>query len=236
MAADEYIRRLFIPDHALCLSTKSRCRTIAGMEDFLGTLLGSSARAKVLRIFALNPQVFTVAHISKRAGVSPRTAKTEIAQLERWGVIKKTKMGITLGEGEGRRTVSGKQKELMWAFDQTFKHATALSRFVHETSPVEHKQILSGLKRAGRISTIVLSGVFVGDSSRPADIVIAADSLNETKLEAAMKAIEPQLGREIRYAALTTPEFRYRLTIQDRLLRETLDFPHLVLFDKTQLL
>lgn len=145
-------------------------------------------------------------------------------------------MTITLSAGAHKRVVGGKQQDTAWAFSPQFKHAAALSRFIHEISPVEHKQILANLRRAGRVSTIVLSGSFVGDASRPADIVIAMDSLNERKLEAAMRSLEPRLGREIRYAALTTPEFRYRMTIQDRLLRDTLDFPHLVLLDKSRLL
>ena len=76
----------------------------------------------------------------------------------------------------------------------------------------------------------------MGDPSRPADLLVAADALNEGRLETAVRALEREFGREIRYAAFSAPEFRYRMTIQDKLLRDTLDFPHLVLLDKTRLL
>ena len=76
----------------------------------------------------------------------------------------------------------------------------------------------------------------MGDPTRPADIIIAVDALHESRLEKAIKTLEPQFGREIRYAAFSTPEFRYRLTVQDRLIRDTLDYPHLVLLDKARLL
>lgn len=206
------------------------------MEDFLGTFMGSAPRARVLRVFAFDPGVFTALQAAKRAGVSTKTAEAEIRELEKWGVVKRAKLSITVGKGSARKIVAGKQKEPAWVFNTAFKHAATLSKFVHETSPVQHKRIITGLRRSGRIAAVVLSGAFVGDSTRPADIIIAADSVNEGKLEAAVRALESQLGRELRYAAFSTPEFRYRMTIQDRLLRDTLDFPHLVLLDKTKLL
>jgi DNA-binding Lrp family transcriptional regulator len=203
-------------------------------DDFLGDFMDSNARAKVLRVFAFDPGVFTATQVAKRSGVSERVATQEIEVLEERGIIKKGKFVITVGGAF--KTITGKQKEPAWTMNQAFKYASAISKFIHEVSPVHHKNIVTGLRRAGRISAVVLSGAFVGDASRPADLVIVGDGINESRLESAVKALEPQVGREIRYAAFSTPEFRYRMTIEDRLLRDTLDFPHLVLLDKTRLL
>lgn len=203
-------------------------------DDFLGTLLCSNARAKVLRVFVFDPGVFTAAQAAKRSGVSARIAAEEIQTLEKWGVVKKAKFVILVSATS--KKIVGRQKEPAWTMNQSFKHAGAISKFVHEVSPIQYKNIIAGLRRAGKLSALVLSGTFVGDASRPADLVIVGDGINESRLEAAVKALEPQFGREIRFASFSTPEFRYRLTIQDRLLRDTLDFPHLVLLDKTRLL
>lgn len=203
-------------------------------EDFLTLLLGNAARARVLRVFVFNQEPFTLAQIAKRAGVSAAVAQKEIRSLEKLGIIKKGKYIITL---KGiKRTVTGKQKGDTWIFDFQFKHALAVSKFVHEISPVKHSVIVEKLRRSGRLVTIVLSGTFVGDPSRPVDLVVAADGLNEKRLEQAVRSLEPLYGREIRYAVFTGPEFRYRLTVQDRLIRDTLDYPHLILLDKTKLL
>ena len=205
-------------------------------DDFLGIFMGNTSRAKVLRVFFLDQAgVFTAPLAAKRAGVSVRAAKKEIKVLEKWGMLKRGKFVITLGNGT-KRTVAGKQKEEAWSVNPAFKHSAALSKFVHEVSPVHYKSILTGLKGSGRIVTVILSGSFVGDSSRPADLLVAADGLNDARLETAVRALERQFGREIRYAAFSGAEFRYRMTIQDRLIRDTLDFPHLVLIDKTKLL
>lgn len=206
-------------------------------EDFLASFIGSRERAQLLRVFIFNPsEALTLPALGKRAGISGVAAAREIKVLEKLGVVKKGKsFAISLANGT-KRMVQGKQKEDMWTVNRDFKHALGLSAFVHETSPVKFDNIVGALRSGGKISAVILSGSFMGDPTRPADIIVAADPLHERKLESAIRQLEPQFGREIRFAAFSTPEFRYRLTIQDRLIRDTLDFPHLVLLDRTRLL
>ena len=205
-------------------------------EDFLSTFVGAPARARVLRVFIFNQsEALALSHVAQRAGVSTVVAEKEVHFLKRAGIIKEAKFSVKVGSGE-RRVVAGKQPEDAWAFDTQSQHAAALSKFIHEISPVEHKEVVVTLRRSGSLGTIVLSGTFVGDMSRPVDLLVVANGLNEDRLERAVKALERLYGREVRYASFTTPEFRYRLTIQDRLLRDTLDYPHLVLLDKGRLL
>jgi len=204
-------------------------------DDFLAKLLGNANRARLVRVFTFNPsEAFTLVQAGKRAGMNPRAAAREVKALEGLGIVKKGKLTIILAGG--KKVTAKKQKVQTWMLDKDFKHTDALSRFTHEVSPVHHGNIVEALKRSGRLAVVILSGSFMGDSTRPADIIIAADGLNESRLEQAIKGLEPSFGREIRYAAFSTPEFRYRLTIQDRLIRDTLDFPHLVLLDRTRLL
>ena len=200
-------------------------------DDFLSTFIGSPTKAKILCVFAFNStSSFTLAETAKRAGVSSQTTAKEIQWLEKVGIIKKP---------AGRKAARGRKdadKKDVWTLNQSFKHMRAISQFVHEVSPVHYDNIVATLKRSGKLAAIILSGAFMGDPSRPADLIIAADGLNEGRLEAAVRSLEPAFAREIRYAAFSTPEFRYRLTIQDRLIRDTLDYPHVVLLDRTRLL
>jgi len=205
-------------------------------DDFLSKVLGNAARAKVLRAFIFSPtELFTLPTVAKRSGAPLKAVAKEIKALEDIGIIKKGKLTITLAN-TSKRLVSGKQKEQTWHFNTDFKHGRALSKFVHEVSPVSHSSIILALKGSGRLAAVILSGSFVGDPTRPADLIIAADGLNEGRLERAIRTLEPEFGREIRYAAFSTTEFRYRLTVQDRLIRDTLDYPHLVLLDRARLL
>lgn len=205
-------------------------------DDFLGAFVGNPARAKLLRVLLFNPnEPMSPMILAKRAGLSQVAVKREVKKLADWGLIKKGKV-VTITLPRTKRTVSGKLKMDTWVVNPAFKHLRALSSFVHEVAPLRYDSIVETLRRSGRISAVVLSGCFLGDDSRPADLLVALDTLNEKRVDAAIRALEPAVGREIRYAAFSTPEFRYRMTVQDKLIRDTLDFPHLVLLDKTRLL
>lgn len=204
--------------------------------DFLSQFLGNISRAQMLRAFIFSPaEAFTLARAAKRAGVSMTLAEKEIKALQKLGAVKEGKVVITLASNP-KRTVKGKQRERTWILNQNFKHARALSSFVHEVSPVQYKSMLELLRRSGRLSIVILSGVFMGDPTRPADLVVVGDSLSEARLEEIIKRLEPQFGREIRYATFSSPEFEYRMTIQDRLIRDTIEYPHFVLLDRFGLL
>lgn len=206
-------------------------------DDFLGTFIGSQPRSKVLRVFIFNQnEPFTIGVAAKRAAVSIPAAEREIKALEKMGVLKKGRfITITLANGS-KRKVKGTSKIPTWVVNPEFKHLRAISGFVHEVSPIRFDTIVGALRKSGKVSAVILSGAFMGDDSRPADLVVALDNMNERRLEQTIRRLEPTFGREIRYAAFSTPEFRYRLTIQDKLIRDTLDFPHVVLLDKTRML
>ena len=217
---------------------------MATTNDFLATVLGKATRAKALRVFIFNEsRMFTAPEAAKRAGISSREAARQIHVLEAWGVIKKLKSKVQSVAAKPsarlKKTAKKRVKKAtthMWTLNTDFRHLRPFSAFVHEISPVKHEKIVTALKRGGRLAAVILSGSFMGDPSRPADLIVAADVFNERRLDKAVRELEPMFGREIRYAAFSTPEFRYRLTIQDRLLRDTLDYPHMVLLDKTRLL
>lgn len=183
----------------------------------------------------MNPnEVVTAADLAKRIGGNAAIALKEAKALQSLGIIRRSRPVLVQTAAKTKKPTSKKVET--WTYNQDFKHARVIASFVHEISPVKYDSIVGMLKRSCKVSAVILSGSFMGDPTRPADIIVAADPLNERKLESAIRALEPAVGREIRYAAFSTPEFRYRLTIQDRLIRDTLDFPHLVLFDRTRLL
>lgn len=198
-------------------------------EDFLGSFLGNPVRARLLRIFVFDQQqFFTAGKAAKRAAVSLKAAQKELKALEQLGVIQK--------KNEKAKKGKALKKETLWMLDSEFKHLRPLSLFIHEVAPISYGNIMGALRQAGKLSAVIISGCFMGDLTRPVDLIVAANNLNENRLEHALKSYEPVFGREIRYSAFSTPEFRYRLTIQDRLIRDILDFPHRVLLDKEHLL
>jgi DNA-binding Lrp family transcriptional regulator len=217
-------------------------------QDFLEFLTDNPARARILRTLVLNPNdSFSEESLAKRAKTSASAVVREVKALASHGIIKGTKHTVVVpakpsvqGKAKkGRAAKPGKstrKTETMWRASAEFRFARPLSAFVHEVAPVKYDDIVEGLKRSGKLAAVILSGTFMGDPTRPADLLVAADMIDDRRLESAVKRLEPAYGREIRYASFSTHEFQYRMTVQDRLLRDTLEYPHLVLFDRTRLL
>ena len=213
--------------------------------DFLGTFLDNQTRAKLVRVFVFNQsaqtQPLTSVQIAKRAGVSTQSAGREIKSLEKAGIIKRLitsekKSNKSIKGAKGKKGNSGAKNEPAWSLDSEFKYLRALSSFVYEVSPIRYDNIVNILKNSGRLTTVLVSGCFMGDTTRPVDLIVVADNLNENRLLHAIQSLEADFGREIRYATFSPTEFSYRLTIQDRLIRDTLDYPHKVLLDRAHLL
>lgn len=196
-------------------------------HDFLEGVLGNPSRAKILRLFVLHPkETFTPAEIARRAKVGAHSVNTEVESLKKTGLLKEER-----GQGS-----SARKKISYFSLNPECKQLNAVTTFVHAVSPAQYNDVESALRRAGRMSVVLLSGVFTGDITRPADLIIVADYINDERLEKAVKSFEPKYGREVRYAVFSTPEFRYRLTIKDKILRDILDYPHRVLINRTNYL
>jgi len=197
-------------------------------NDFLTSLI-DPVRTKILRLFIINDtEQFTVGEMARRAIVSERVAANEIKLLQGLNIVREFR-----GEGKNAKE---RKNTTRYVFNSASKYANALSTFVHEVTPEQFNHVERALKGTGRLRAIVLSGIFTGDVNRPADLIVVGDFVNEKRLEKAVRSFEPKYGREIRYAIFSTPEFRYRLTIHDKLLRATFDYPHRILLNKNNLI
>lgn len=197
-------------------------------NDFLTQLIEPS-RAKIIRLFALyDKESFTLSEIARRAKVTPKAANAETDALQKIGVIK--------GENGEGKTARQRKSATRYSFNHAFKYSNAIRTFICEVSPERFHEVEQALRGTGRLNAIILSGVFTGDLNRPADVIIVGDYINEKRLEKAMHSFESKFGREVRYALFSTPEFRYRLTINDKLIRDTLDYPHRLLLNKNNLI
>lgn len=197
------------------------------MSDPLAILFGSVARVRLLRFFLFNPsKEFTFDDISRRAKLVRRTARTEISALEKAGVIVKRTLYVPI-DGKTK-----KMKVLGYALNKNFQELQALQTFLFETAPIDGKQLVSHLKKAGPIDLLVVAGVFVREFEQPLDVLIVMKKFSESKIENAIRALESEIGMEIRYAVLTSENLLYRLSMNDRLTRELFDYKHQILIDK----
>lgn len=185
--------------------------------DPLAKLFGSAARVKLLRLFLFNDDTtFLAADAAFRAKVSKDATRKELAALVSAGIIRKKTGKAPLG----------------YVADKRFAHYDALKVFLRTTTEVSDSAILTALKKAGSVRLVVLSGLFTGALESKVDVLIVGDRMEERPLASAVHALEAELGRELRYACFTTEQFKYRLGVYDRLLRDVFDYPNRVVIDK----
>ena len=121
---------------------------------------------------------------------------------------------------------------IVYSANKKFPHYEAFQNLMRETTSVSDTSLVTTLKKSGPLRLIVLSGLFTGVLETKADVLVVGDRLNDRQLDKAVHELEAELGRELRFAAFTTQDFRYRVGVYDRLVRDIMDYPHRVLLDK----
>jgi DNA-binding Lrp family transcriptional regulator len=195
--------------------------------DPLSILFGSTARVKLLRFFLFNPsKEFLFDDISRRAKLVRRTARTEISALEKAGVIKQKTVYMEV-EGKAK-----KMKAIGYTLNKDFLELQALQTFLFETAPIDAKNLLKHLRQAGVLDFVGISGVFVRDFEQRIDVLLAMKKFSQSKVEKAIRALEAEIGMEIRFAAMSSEDLMYRVGMYDKLTRDFFDYPNQVLIDK----
>lgn len=162
----------------------------------------------------------------KRARLVRRTARTEITALEKAGVITKRTILVTSPESPK------KTKAVGYGLNLKFPELQALQTFLFETAPIDGKNLLTHLRKAGTIDFLAVSGVFVHDFEQRLDVMVAMKKLSQAKIENAIRSLEAEIGIEIRYISMSSEDLLYRVGMFDRLTRDVFDYKHQILVDK----
>lgn len=204
--------------------------------EILGKLFGSNHIVKILRLFLFNPQgTFEQSDIIERTKVPEEIVRVECAMLERVGLIKKRSFFKEVRRIRGKKEIVTKKRVQGWGINSSFEYLPALERFFTDTAVLDNSLFLKRIRKGGSPKLVIVSGFFMGDTDETndrIDLLLVGDAFNERKIVAAVKDIESELGREIRYGIFTVKEFQYRIDIRDRLVRDVLDYPHKVLIDR----
>ncbi len=183
------------------------------MSVSIAHIFGSEAKVKIMRLFIFNPTLtFAAPEVATRAKVTPAPARRELANLIKAGLIKKR----------------GKA----YALNRTYKYLPAIGNFLIDANPLSEKEIIRKISSAGSIKLILTSGVFLHNPDARVDILVVGDHIKQGKLLSVMSAIEAELGKELRYAVFETADFRYRMGIYDKLIRDILDARHEKILNK----
>jgi len=190
------------------------------MSDTLQKLFGGASRLKLLRLFLFNPKLtFTVKEAAERAQIKPAEARREFAMFAQIGLIKKGRRGAP---------AAGARYQLASDFEYTLGLQNLLLNTAHQSG-----ELYNRIRRTGSIKFMVIAGVLSGEwEESRLDLFVVGERLNDRKLKEQVKKIESELGKELRYAALSTDQFFYRLQMNDHLVKDVFDYPHTIVHDK----
>lgn len=202
--------------------------------ETLGKLFGSDARVKIMRLFILNAEAtFDAIDIISRSKVSKKNLTREMRILESAGFVKGKSFFKESQKKVGKKIKVTKKRVSGWQLDYGFGHLKALRQLLVENSTFEHKDLVSRFRPLGKLKLIVVAGVFIKNPDSRVDLLIVGDALKKSAIENVLRALESEIGKELVYTMFTTDDFLYRLGMQDKLVRDILDYPHEKILDLT---
>jgi hypothetical protein len=204
--------------------------------DILEKLFGSAAKVKIIKLFLFNPEsAFDTTQAAERAKVSMRIARKEIGDLEKIGFVRQKSYTKEARRQKDRTIQIFRKRVSGWTLDQKFPYIDAIKSFLSGINPLRHRDFIDKLSRAGKIQLLIISGIFIKEPDSRVDLFVVGDNIKHGQLDNIIKIIESEIGQEIRYVVFETPEFTYRLSIFDKLIRDILDYPHEKIINKLNL-
>lgn len=189
--------------------------------EVLGRLFGSETKVKIIRLFLFNPEtVFDTATIADRVKEDISKVRRELAGLNKIVFVKQR---VKKGKNGSRRG---------YILNTNFTYLNSLQNFLITSKPLQPKDIIKKFSSLGTMKLIVVAGVFTQNLDSRADILIVGDNMKRASVENVIKKLEAEIGKELRYAYFSTPDFTYRLNMYDKLIRDILDYPHQTIVNK----
>ena len=193
------------------------------MDQILEKIFESVPKVRILRLFMHNPEEsYLLQDIAKRTQVRIPAARKELGKLIAAGVVKQKTAKIALPR---KRKITYK-KEKVFQVNADFPLLSELRDLVVKSSVASRKNILRQIKGIGRVKLAVLSGVFINSDTARTDLLIVGDDIKKGRLESFLARTESELGKSVQHTLMDTEEFRYRLDMYDRFLRDILEYPH----------
>jgi hypothetical protein len=197
--------------------------------EILDKIFGSAAKVRMMRLFILNPsQQFSVGEIVNRTITREKEVFTELAVLEKIDLVRRR----TVSRKENPESLRSK-KTKVWTLNPKFVYLDELKGFLVNPNLIKNSELIKRIGRVGKVKLIVLAGVFLNqlDENR-LDLLVVGDEIRRVSFENIVKSLESELGKEVKYAFFATADFAYRMNMYDKLVRDLLDYPHQVVFDR----
>ena len=201
--------------------------------DTLTALFGNPVKSKLLRLFMFNETTpFLMKEIIERAQAKGTVVKKELNILSKANIIKKCQVSKDVESIQRKKKVIKKIHGAGFILNPKFPYLNPIKNLLTVTSLQADDSLAKRFTNSGRIKLLVAAGMFIQNWDSRVDLLIVGDDLNLKKIEAVIKTIEADIGKEIAYSAFETQDFEYRYGIHDRLVRDILEYSHITLIDR----
>ena len=201
------------------------------MEQLLEHLFESISKVRLLRLFIQNPETnYSLQDIFERTLLKPRAIKKEITKFLKIGFIK-PKIVRTKELRIDKKRPKIKQT-LTYQLRPDFLLLEELRALIIKSQVTSRKRLLRSIKRLGKVKLAVISGIFMNSDRARTDLLIVGDDVSKKKLQNFLIQIESEIGKTIKYTLMDTDEYRYRINMFDRFLRDIMEYPHEKLINK----
>lgn len=193
--------------------------------DILGKLLGGVGRVKIMRLFLLNPdQGFETSDTAERSRLSSSIARRTMSSLVAMNFVKKKSFIKEITDGRSGKV---KKKRVQgYVLNTDFPYLQELRGLLIEGDFMKHDDIAKRFRPAGKIQLLVVSGIFMKKSASRLDVLVVGDNIRKSYIQKTIAVLESELGTELSYALFDTNDFKYRVSMYDKLLRDVFDYPH----------
>lgn len=201
-------------------------------KDPLAVLFGSDEMVKLLRFVLSNPKkVLALSELSTKLRCKLPALRKLVKTLVSIGCVRARQASIITESSRGK--ISKKLTPGI-VYDTDFTYGESLAQLLRDSVTLRTHEIPKRIMTAGKADLIIATGFFTENMHSHIDLLVSGKNIDRKKFDTVIAGIESDLGREIRYALMTTDEFIYRLNMYDQFLRTILDFPHEKLLIKVQ--
>ena len=199
--------------------------------DLLGKVFGSVERVKLLKLFLFRgSDPIDKDDIAEFTRIPKAKITREITNLEKIGFLKKASFFKDVEDKRQKKMI--KKRVVGYRADTQFQYFKHLKQLLINTSPIADKELIKRLSKVGKLKGLIISGLFLQESDSIVDLLIIADEVKKAPFNNLIKTLESEIGTSIRYTLLSVKDFKYRISVYDRLVRDVLDYEHIVIHDK----
>lgn len=175
----------------------------------LEQLFESPIKTQVMKLFFRNPESnFLLKEAARIMRVNLIALKKEMKRLEKIGLFRSRKIS---------------PRKEVFAINPNFDFFNELKELILKASPISKEKMLKAIRGLGKIKLVLLSGLFMGNETSRADLLIVGNNINQRKLNTFIRNLEAEAGTDVSCVVMNTEEFNYRYDMYDRFVRDLLN-------------